>query len=154
MKCVERDADRQKEIEPRRVISDPAARQRPLEVLQQKVPVFKKAEHAQVYRDADHEPDLARFGLRLFSHDPAEVEVHRGGSEKERGKGRIPRAVKNVTRHDEEIFARGPGAQHPIRAHHHREKDDEGERVEKHALRLAERPQESQEDFAACSVGL
>ena len=133
MKGVERDADREKEIKMRRLVGDPAARQDPLEILEEKIPVLEKPEHAQVDRDADHEPNLARLRLSLFAHDPAEIEIHRGRAEEEGGERRIPRAVENITRDHEQVFACRPGAHHPIRAHHHREEDDESERVKEHA---------------------
>ena len=129
MKGVERDADREKEIKMRRLVGDPAPRQDPLEILEQKIPVLEKPEHAQVDRDADHEPNLAGFRLSLFAHDPAEVEIHRGRAEEEGGERRIPRAVENITRDHEQVFACRPGAHHPIRAHHHCEEDDESKRV-------------------------
>ena len=60
MKRVERDADRQKDIEMRRLVDDADARQEPLEIFEQEVSVFEKPEHAQVHADAGDQPDATR----------------------------------------------------------------------------------------------
>ena len=132
MKGVEGNADRQKDIEMRRMVDDADARQEPLEILEQEIPVFEKPEHAQVDADADDEPDLARIGCVCFANDPAELEIHRGRGKEERGERRIPRAVKNVARDHEQVLARLPGPDAPIRAHHDREEDDERQRIKQH----------------------
>ena len=52
MKRVEGNADGQKNVEMRWLIDDADPRKQPLKILQQKVPVFEKPEHAQVHADA------------------------------------------------------------------------------------------------------
>ena len=116
----------------RRLIDDPDAGKQPLEILEQKISVFEKAEHAQVHADArDQPPLLGRLTLR-FSDLATEPEIHRGGREQERGEWRIPRAVKNVTRNDEQVLAKVPTVQAPVEGDDDYEKNDEGERIEKH----------------------
>ena len=67
-----------------------------------------------------------------FADLATEPEIHRGGREQERGEWRIPRAVKNVTRDDEQVLAKVPTVQAPVEGDDDYEKNDEGERIEKH----------------------
>src|SRR2546423_952867 len=60
MERVKGNADGQKNVEMRWLIDDADAREQPLKVLQQKVPVFEKPEHAQVHADAANQPRAAR----------------------------------------------------------------------------------------------
>jgi len=120
----------------RRLISDTAASQDPLEILQQKIPVFEKSEHAQVDGDADDQPNPATFRAFLFSHDSAEIKIHRRGAEEKQREGRVPRAVKYVARDHEQILARFPGTDRPVRADNDDEKDDKGKRIKQHARRV------------------
>src|SRR5439155_4124645 len=69
--------------------------------------------------------------LRL-ADSPTEPEIHRRRREEQRGKGWVPRAVKNIARHHEQIFAQRPRANAPVERHHKNEEDNESERVEKH----------------------
>src|SRR6266508_6731160 len=135
MKRVEGDADRQKNIEMRWLINDSEAREQPLKVLEQKIPVFEEPEHAQVHADAANQPGAARmlpFGLRHLSAEP---KIHCRRGKEQRGKRRVPRAVKNVARDDEEIFPRVPGMHVPVSGDDDCKKDNEGERIEKHDRR-------------------
>ena len=63
MKRVERDADRQEEIEVRRHVGDAGQREERLRVLEEEVAVFEEPEHAQVRGEAGDKPGLgARLG--------------------------------------------------------------------------------------------
>src|SRR5205823_9451401 len=64
MKRVKGNADGQKNVEVRWLIDDTKAREQPLEILQQKVPVFEKPEHAQVHADAGNQPGAP--GMKAF----------------------------------------------------------------------------------------
>src|SRR5438105_10296443 len=115
-----------------RMVDDADPRHEPLEIFEQEVSVFEKPKHAQVHADtADqpYAPRMAWFGLGNSSPEP---EIHRGGGKEKRSKWWVPRAVKNITGGHEQIFSRGPGMDAPVRGHDHREKDNEGERIEKH----------------------
>ena len=52
------------------------------------------------------------------------------------GERRVPRAVKNVARDYEQILARFPGTNRPVRTDNDDEKDNKGERIEQHARRV------------------
>src|SRR5437764_15385318 len=105
MEGVKRNSDRQQDVEMRRLIDDANAGDQPLEILEQKISVFEKAEHAQIHADARDEPAL--FGaltLRL-GNLATEPKIHRRGREQKCGERRIPGTVKNVTCNDEQIFS-------------------------------------------------
>src|SRR6266699_1891959 len=70
-----------------------------------------------------------------LGHSSAQPKIHRCRGKKQRGKWRVPRAVKNVARDDEEIFPRVPGTHAPVDGDGDRKKGDEGERIEKHGWR-------------------
>ena len=57
MERVERNPDRQQNIQVRWLIDDPDARHQPLEVLEQEVPVFEEPQHAQIHADTGDQPD-------------------------------------------------------------------------------------------------
>src|SRR5207253_8272247 len=116
MKSVKGNADRQQDVEVRWMIDDADAGEEPLEIFQQEVSVFEKPEHAQVHAEAGNQPRATRRSLRL-GNLPPQPKIHRGGGKEKRGKGWIPRAVKNITRGHEQIFSRGPGMDAPIRGH-------------------------------------
>src|SRR5207302_7576215 len=108
MKSVKGNADRQKDVEMRRMVDDADAREEPLEIFQQEVSIFEKPEHAEVHADTADQPSSSRRLVLGFGNLPAQPKIHRGGGKKERGKGWIPRAVKDITRGHEQIFSRGP----------------------------------------------
>ena len=108
MEGVERNSDGKKNIEMGWLIGNATAGQGPLEVFEQKVSVLKKPEHAQVHGHADDEPDFARAGPFLFRHLSAEIKIHGRRPEKKGGEGRIPRAVEDVARDQEQILAPVP----------------------------------------------
>lgn len=132
MKGVKGDADRQQDVEVRRVINDADAREQPLEVLQQKIPVFKKPKHAQVHAHAGDEPSPLA-GLRLrFVDLTAQPKIHRRCGKEECREGRIPRAVKDVTRDHEQVLARPPGCDAPVERYDDNKENDKGKRIKKH----------------------
>src|SRR5947208_799074 len=56
VECVKGNANWQEDVEMRRLIDDADAGQEPLEVLQEKIPVLEKTQHAQVHAHTCHEP--------------------------------------------------------------------------------------------------
>ena len=132
MKSVEGNADGQKNVEMRRLIDDADARQQPLEIFQQEVPVFEESQHAQVHADAGDQPGAPRVASFGPGHLPAEPKIHRGGGKEQRGERRIPRAVENVARDYEKILPRIPGTDAPVRGDDDYKKDNEGKRIEEH----------------------
>src|SRR5437762_6701000 len=135
MERVKGNADRQKNVEMRWLIDDADPREQPLKVLQQKVPVFEKPEHAQVHAHAANQPRAARTPTLSFRHLSSEPKIHCRRGEEQRGKRRVPSAIKNVTRDYEEIFPRVPGTYAPVGSDDDYKKDDEGKRIEKHDRR-------------------
>jgi hypothetical protein len=126
MKGVKRNSDREQDVQMRRLINDPDPRYQPLKILEQKIPVLEKAEHAQVHANARDQPAfLGRtiLGLSDFSPEP---EIHGSGGEEQRGERWIPGAVKNVAGDDQDIFSQFPAAQAPVERHHDNEENDEG----------------------------
>ena len=135
MERVKGDADRQKNVEMRWLIDDADAREQPLEIFEQKVPVFEKPQHAQVHADARHQPGASGTMSLGLGHSSAEPKIHCRCGKEQRGKWRVPRAVKNVACGHEEILPRVPGTHAPIGGDDDYKKDDEGERIEKHDRR-------------------
>ena len=121
----------------RRLVDDADAPEEPLEILEEKIPVLEKSEHAQIHAYARDQPAAARTSLDLRNLS-AEPEVHRSGGKKERGERRIPCAIKNITGDDEEVLAQRPGRDAPVERYDDYEKDDESERIKKHG----EKPKE------------
>ena len=114
------------------MIDDADAREEPLEIFQQEISVFEKPEHAQVHADTADQPGSSRRLVLGFGNLPAQPKIHRRSGKKERGKGRIPGAVKDVAGDDEQIFSRRPGADAPVKRDHDHEEGNESERVKKH----------------------
>ena len=75
------------------------------------------------------------FGL---GHSPSQPKIHRGGPEQERCERRIPRAIKNVTGYDEQIFPRLPRTNAPVGSDNYHEENDECERIKEHGEALIE----------------
>ena len=67
-----------------------------------------------------------------FGNLPAQPKIHRGGPEQERCERRIPRAIKNVTGYDEQIFPRLPRPNAPVKRDNDYEENDECERIKEH----------------------
>src|SRR6266446_3485444 len=132
MEGVERNADRQKNIQMRRLIDDADARDQPLEILEQEISVFEKPEHTQVHADARDQPNAPFMSIFGFANLTAEPEIHRGRGKKERSERRIQRAIKDVAGDDKQILPRRPGADAPEKRDDDHEEDDERERVKKH----------------------
>jgi len=132
MKRVEGNADRQKDVEMRRMVDDADAREEPLEIFHQEVSVFEKPQHAQVHADAANQPRTMRRLSFCFGDLPAQPEIHGGGGKKKRGKRWIPGAIKNVARGHQQILPRIPGADAPVQRHYDSEEDNKGEGIEEH----------------------
>ena len=58
MKGVKGNADGQQDVEMRRLINNPDLQQQPFEILEQKVSVLEKPEHAQVHCNTGNQPNL------------------------------------------------------------------------------------------------
>ena len=132
MEGVKRNADRKENVEMRRLIDDADAGEQPLEILEQKISVLEKTEHAQIHANARDEPPLLGALTLRLGNLATEPKIHRRGREQERGERRIPGAVKNVTRNDEQVFSHLPSAKTPVERDDDYEKNDEGERIKKH----------------------
>ena len=57
----------------------------------------------------------------------AEPEIHAGCRKEQRGKWRVPGAVKNIARYDQQIFSQLPAMKAPIERDDNREEDNECE---------------------------
>jgi hypothetical protein len=132
VKGVKGNPDWKENVEMRRLVDNADAREQPLEILEQKISVFKKAEHAQVHAHTRDQPPLLCALIRRLGNLAAQPEIHRRGRKKKRGERRIPGTVENVTGHDEQIFPQFPAANAPIKRHDNYEKDDKRERIKKH----------------------
>ena len=108
MESVKRNSDRKQDVQMRRLIEDPDSREQPLEILEQKVSVFKEAEHAEIHANARDQPTTSCMLISGFAHSTAKPKIHCRGAEQERSERRVPSAIKNVTGHDEQIFPRRP----------------------------------------------
>src|SRR5215211_2970461 len=108
MEGVKRNPDRKQNVQMRRLVNDPNSREQPLEILEQKVPIFEKPEHAQIHANARYEPAPSCMLIFGSGHLTAKPEIHRRGPEQQCGKWRIPSAIKNVAGYNEQIFSRLP----------------------------------------------
>ena len=111
----------------RRLVNDTQPRDQPLEILEQKISVFEKSEHAQIHANTRDQPATSGMLIFGFSHLTTKPEVHRSGSEQQRSEWRVPGAIKNIARYDEEIFPRLPRANAPVNSHDDGEENDESE---------------------------
>ena len=75
-----------------------------------------------------------------FGHLTAKPKIHRGGPEQERSERRVPRAIKNVTGYDEQIFPRLPRTNAPVKSDNDHEENDERERIKEHDEAAIELP--------------
>ena len=132
MESVKRNSDRKQDVQMRRLIEDPDSREQPLEILEQKVSVFKEPEHAQIHANARNQPTTSCMLISGFAHSTAKPKIHRCGAEQERGERRVPSAIKNVTGYDEQVFPRCPGTNAPVKGDNDHEENDESERVKEH----------------------
>src|SRR5205085_11499608 len=108
MECIERDPDRQEQVEVRRLISDACAAQQPLEVREQEVSVLEETEHAEIRREARDQPAAPRTGGGRARDARPQIKIQRRRAEEQQGKGRIPSPVENVARDEEEILSSLP----------------------------------------------
>ena len=113
----------------RRLIDNPQSREQPLKILEKKISVFEKPEHAQIHANARDQPATSCMLIFGFGHSMTKPEIHRGGPEQEASKRRVPGAIKNVAGYNEEIFPRLPGFSTPVNGDDDYEENDEGERV-------------------------
>src|SRR5215217_6303851 len=104
MERIKGNSDRKQNVQMRRLINDPNSREQPLKILEQKVPVFKKPEHAQIHANARDEPATSCMLIFGSGHLTAKPEIHGRGPEQQCSEGRIPGAVKNIARYDKQIF--------------------------------------------------
>src|ERR1044072_6438065 len=122
----------------RRLVNDSDARGQPLEILQQKISVLEKPEHAQVHATAGNQPRALSMRLRP-GNLPAQPEVHAGCRKEQRRKWQVPGAVKNIARYDQQVFSQLPPLKTPVQRDNNREEDNECERIEKHCDRRLKR---------------
>src|SRR6266581_4667223 len=115
MEGVERNANRKKNIQMRRLIDDSNVREQPLEILEQEISIFEEPEHAQVHADARDQPNAPFMSIFGFANLPAEPEIHCRGGKQKGSKRRIPGAVKNVAGNNQQIFPRRPRSDAPVK---------------------------------------
>ena len=132
MESVKGNSDRKQNVQMRRLIDDPDSREQPLKILQKKISVLEKTEHAQIHANARDQPAASCMLISGFGHSTAKPKFHRGGPEQERSERRVPRPVKNVTGYDEQSFPRLPRTNAPVKSDTGHEENDEGERIKEH----------------------
>jgi hypothetical protein len=132
MESVKRNSDRKQNVQMWRLIDDPQSREEPLKILEQKVSVFKEPKHAQIHANARHQPATSCMLISGFRHLTTKPKIHRGGPEQKRSERRVPRAVKNITGYDEQIFPRLPRTNAPVKSDNDHEENDERERIKEH----------------------
>jgi hypothetical protein len=140
MESVKGNSDRKQNVQMRRLINDPHSREQPLEILEEKVSVFKETEHAQIHANAGNQPATSYMWICGFAHLTAKPKIHRGCPEQERSEGRVPGAVKNVTGYDEQIFPRLPRMNAPVGSDNDHEENDKRERIKEHGEDAIELP--------------
>ena len=138
MESVKGNSDRKQNVQMRRLIDDPQSREKPLKILEQKVSVFKEPEHAQIHANACDQPAASCMLISGFGHLTAKPKIHCGGPEQERSERRVPRAVKNITGYDEQIFPRLPRTNAPVKSDDDYEENDERERIKEHGEAVIE----------------
>lgn len=111
----------------RRLIHDSDLSQQPLKILQQKIPVLEKTQHAQIHANARNQPTTSCMLIFGLGHLAAQPEIHGRRPKQKRSERRVPGAVKNVAGYDENIFAGLPGANAPVNGNDDYEKNDESE---------------------------
>ena len=136
MERVKRNADWKQNVEMRRLIDDSGAGEQPLKILEEKISVLEKPEHAQVHADAGDKPSFLSMSILRLADLAPEPEIHRRRGKEERGEWRVPRAVKDVARDHEQIFSQIPSTQAPVERNDDYEENDEGERIKKHGEEL------------------
>jgi hypothetical protein len=132
MESVKGNSDRKQNVQMRRLIEDPNSREQPLKILEQKVSVFKKPEHAQIHANARNQPTTSCMLISGFAHFTAKPKIHRCGPEQERSERRVPSAIKNVTGYDEQIFPGLPRTNAPVKSDNDYEENDKRERIKEH----------------------
>src|ERR1043166_1400444 len=123
----------------RRLVNDSDPRQQPLEILQQKISVFEEPEHAQVHANAGNQPPGLPMQTLHLGNLAAEPEIHAGCRKEQGGKWRVPGAVKNIARYDQQVFSQLPSLKAPVKRDDNREEDKECEGIEKHCDRRLKR---------------
>src|SRR5215203_5711690 len=140
MESVKGNSNRKQNVQMRRLIDDPDSREQPLKILEQKIPVFKEPQHAQIHANARNKPAAPCMLISGFAHLTTEPKIHRGGPEQERSEGRVPGAIKNVAGYDEQVFPRPPRTNAPVSSNDDDEKNNERERIKKHGETPIESP--------------
>ena len=109
-----------------------------MEILQEKISVFEEPEHAQIHANAGNEPPA--LSVRTFrpGNPATEPEIHARCRKEQRRKWRVPGAIKNIARCDQQVFSQRPATETPVERDDDYEKDDESERIKKHG----EKPKE------------
>ena len=131
MESVKGNSDWKQNVQMRRLIEDPDSREQPLKILEQKVPVLKEPEHAQIHANARNQPATSCL-FSGFAHLTAKPKIHRGGPEQKRSERRVPGAIKNITGYDEQIFSGLPRTNAPVRSDNDHKENNERERIKEH----------------------
>ena len=129
---VEGDADRQDDVEMRRVILDTEGRHERCEVIKQELSVLEVSQHAEIRDDREQHPRVSlRLAARLYEALRG-IPVDNGRHPQENDERRIPCGVEKIARHQKIDFLRGPRQRQRMQDQHAREKGHERERVENH----------------------
>src|ERR1700747_1693538 len=102
------------------LVNDSDPREQPLEILQEKISIFEEPEHAQVHPHAGTQPRALPMRLRS-GNLTAEPEIHAGCRKEQRGKWRVPGAVKNIARYDQQVSSQLPPLKAPVKCDDNRE---------------------------------
>src|SRR6478672_5371868 len=132
MESVKGNSDRKQNVQMRRLIDDPQSREKPLKILEQKISVFEKPEHAQIHANARDQPATSCALISGFSHLTTKPKIHRGGPKQQRSERRVPGAIKDVAGYDKQIFAGLPRTNDPVNREDHYEENDECKRIKEH----------------------
>ena len=132
MESVKGNSDRKQNVQMRRLIDDPQPREQPLKILEQKVSVLKEPQHAQIHANTRNQPATSCMLICGFAHLTAKPKIHRRSPEQERSERRVPRAVKNITGDDEQIFPRPPRTNTPVESDNGHKENDERQRIKEH----------------------
>jgi len=133
---IERDADRQHDVELGRRVDHADGGERLRETVERERAVLEIAEYDEVDEQRRDDPALARSRcLRSVDaqRDPPVERRRRDQQEQER---RIPRGIERVAGDEQEILARAPAGQCVVSGQNDREEDQERERVELHRSAL------------------
>jgi len=123
MESVKGNSDRKQNVQLRVVDRRSPIGASTLKILEQKVSVFEKPEHAQIHANARDQPAtscMLTFGLCHLTTKPESIAVA-----KQEAARAVPGAIKNVAGCDDKIFPRLPRFNTPVKSDDDDEENDE-----------------------------